>query len=216
MILTKLANTCCRWFYRAFDLVRRTVMSRIARGYLILHGVKIKEGLWMNTLPFCRRHQLASIEIGSNVRINNKLYENPAGISHRSVLVANRPGARLVIGNHVGMSGVVLYCTTNIIIEDHVNLGVGVMVYDTDFHPINAYARRVRGDKSVKSAPVRICEDVWVGANATILKGVTIGERSIVAAGAVVIKDVPNDVIVAGVPAKIVKHLNIGIESEFV
>jgi len=179
-------------------------MSRIARGYLILHGVKIREGLRMNTLPFCRRHQHAYIEIGSNVRINNKLYENPAGISHRSVLVADRPGARLVIGDHVGMSGVVLYCTTEIVIEDHVNLGVGAMVYDTDFHPIDAYARRIHDKNRIESAPVRICEDVWVGANATILKGVTIGPRAIVGAGAIVTKDVPSDTIVAGVPAKII------------
>jgi acetyltransferase-like isoleucine patch superfamily enzyme len=202
MIVTKLANTFCRWFYRAFSLVRRTVMSKIARGYLVMHGVKIKEGLKMSTLPFCRRHQLASIEIGSNVTIKNKLYENPAGISHRSVFVAGRPGARLIIGNNVGMSGVVLYCTKEIVIDDYVNLGVGVKIYDTDFHSINFYARRICDGKSIKSAPVRIGEDVWIGANAIILKGVTIGPRSIVGAGSIVTKDVPPDTFVAGVPAK--------------
>jgi acetyltransferase-like isoleucine patch superfamily enzyme len=207
MTFAKLTNTCCSWLCNAFFAIIRAARSRIARGYLILHGVKIREGLKMNTLPFCRRHHLASIEIGANVKIRNKLYENPAGISHRSVLVAGEPGAKLIIGNNVSMSGVVLYCTTEIIIEDHVDLGVGVKVYDTDFHPVNAYARRIHDKSRIESAPVRICEDVWVGANALILKGVTIGPRSIVGAGAVVTKDVPPDTVVAGVPAKIVRKV---------
>ncbi len=192
-----------------FTSIYRAIMARIARAYLLMHGVKIKEGFKMHTLPFCRRHPQAAIEIGSNVRIYNKLYENPAGINHRCVLIATDPGAKLIIGNNVGMSGVVLFCTKSIIIDDYVNLGVGVSVYDTDFHPIEAYARRVHDKSKIESAPVRICEDVWIGANAIILKGVTIGARAVVAAGAVVTKDVLADTIVAGVPARIVGEAKI-------
>jgi acetyltransferase-like isoleucine patch superfamily enzyme len=58
------------------------------------------------------------------------------------------------------------------------------------------------------SSPVIIGKNVWIGSNATILPGVTIGENSVVAAGAVVTKDVPKNTVVAGVPAKVVKEIN--------
>jgi len=54
---------------------------------------------------------------------------------------------------------------------------------------------------------VRIGDDVWIGGNVTIVPGVTIGQNVVVAAGAVVTKDVPDNVLVGGVPAKILKHL---------
>jgi acetyltransferase-like isoleucine patch superfamily enzyme len=81
-------------------------------------------------------------------------------------------------------------------------------VYDTDFHPLNSAARRAHDTTKISSAPVRICEDVWIGADATVLKGVTVGARSIVAAGAVVTRDVPPDTVVAGIPARAVKRRN--------
>ena len=56
-------------------------------------------------------------------------------------------------------------------------------------------------------APVKIGNNVWIGAHATILAGVTIGDNSVVAAGAVVNKDVPANVVVAGVPAKVIKNI---------
>ena len=59
----------------------------------------------------------------------------------------------------------------------------------------------------IDNSPINICDDVWIGANAVILPGVTIGEQSVVASGAVVTKDVPPNCVVAGVPAKKVKDL---------
>jgi len=123
------------------------------------------------------------------------------------VLVAAGTGAALKIGNHVGISGAVIWCSERIVIEDYVNLGAGSMVYDTDFHPVEYLARRNSHPGKTKTAPVHIERDVFIGARAIILKGVRIGERSIVGAGSVVVKDVPNDCIVCGVPAKIVRKL---------
>jgi len=186
--------------------LRRLAMRTVARGYLRAKGVRLGTHLDIVSLPFVRKHRTSSIEIGDYVTIRNKTAENPAGATHRCVLVTG-PQARLYIGKHVGVSGAVVYCTTEIVIEDHVNIGVGVKIYDTDFHPIDARARRAGDKTQIRSAPVRIGADAWIGAEALILKGVTIGKRAIVGARAVVTKDVPDDCVVAGVPARVVRRL---------
>ncbi len=197
----------CKCFYKILTFLPRLVMMKIIRTYLRLRGVQLKQNLRIHSFPLCRRHFSATIKIGSNVTIFNKLSENPAGTSHRTVLVASKPGARLIIGDNVGMSGVVLDCTKEIVLEDFVYLGAGVMVYDTDFHPINFSDRRVKDKSKIKSAPVRICEGAWIGAQTIILKGVTIGPRAVVGAGSVVTRDIPGDCIAAGVPAKFIKPI---------
>lgn len=188
-------------------LLIRFVVGPIAKMLLRLHGIEFGPGLVLNSFPVCRRSAGARIRLGSNVAISNTINENLAGIAHRTVLAAIGEKAELVIGNSVGISGAILYCTCNITIEDYVNIGIGAKVYDTDFHPIGALARRAHDESQIKNAPVRICQDAWLGAESMVLKGVTIGARSIVAARAVVVKNVPEDCIVAGVPAKIVARL---------
>lgn len=90
----------------------------------------------------------------------------------------------------------------------HCLLASGVRVFDMDGHPIDADRRRA-GEPTPPDAiaPVVIGDDVWIGTGAVILKGVTVGDRSIVAARAVVTRDVPADVIVAGNPARVVRQL---------
>jgi len=87
---------------------------------------------------------------------------------------------------------------------------IGGNIYDNDLHPLDPEQRRQRfADMSlVKHAPVLIEDDVWVGANAIVLKGVTLHRGAIVAAGAVVTTDVPSCTIVAGNPARIVRRLD--------
>ncbi len=90
----------------------------------------------------------------------------------------------------------------------HCYIASGVSVIDQDGHPVDAAARRAGHPTPPEGiAPVVIGDDVWVGFHAIILKGVTIGDRAIVAAGAVVVKDVPADCVAAGNPARVVKHL---------
>lgn len=88
-----------------------------------------------------------------------------------------------------------------IVIEDDVLIGPKVSII-TENHPVNPDERKMLDLKLVT-----IKRNAWVGANATILPGVTIGENSVVAAGAVVTKDVPANTVVAGVPAKVIKKI---------
>lgn len=88
-----------------------------------------------------------------------------------------------------------------IIIEDNVLIGPKVSII-TENHPVNPDQR-----KMLEVKPVIIRRNCWIGANATILPGVTISENSVVAAGAVVTKNVPANTVVAGIPAKVIKKI---------
>ena len=146
-----------------------------------------------------------SIELGENVTIINSSKYNRAGVNHPSQIVS-AAGARLRIGNEVGMSGSVVYCTERIEIGNNVMLGVNSKVYDTDFHPLDFRARRDK--QGAESAPVVIGDDVWLCANVTVLKGVTIGARSVIAAGSVVTSSIPEDSLAGGIPARVIRRLD--------
>lgn len=88
-----------------------------------------------------------------------------------------------------------------ITIEDNVLIAPKVSLL-SEGHPLDPKER-----KSLVPAPIHIKKNAWIGANATILPGVTVGENAVVAAGAVVSKDVPDNTIVGGIPAKVIKHI---------
>ncbi len=108
-------------------------------------------------------------------------------------------------------------CANSVDIGSHTLIAHGVQIFDNNTHSTDwaerrdhwdAIAARHKGPKpEIPSAPVTIGEHAWIGFNSIILKGVTIGDRSVVAAGGVVTKDVPRDVIVGGNPAKIIGTL---------
>ena len=81
-----------------------------------------------------------------------------------------------------------------------------MLITDTDAHPLDYLARRTSND-GTKAAPIVIEDDVWVGAHSIILKGVTIGARSIIGAGSVVTKSIPTDCVAAGNPCRVIKKL---------
>lgn len=110
----------------------------------------------------------------------------------------------VIIGDHtrIGLHNTIIGPVT---IGSHVNLAQGITVTALN-HNFSNTSRRI-DQQGVSTQVVTIADDVWIGANAVILPGVTIGKHSVVAAGAVVTRDVPPNSIVAGVPAKIIKEL---------
>tara|TARA_R110002110_G_scaffold205066_7_gene417236 strand:+ start:390654 stop:391379 length:726 start_codon:yes stop_codon:yes gene_type:complete len=111
---------------------------------------------------------------------------------------------RIEIGDCVLMSpGSRLSASDEIVLGNGVMLANGAYVTDSDWHTIYD-----RTERDTTPSPVHIGENVWLGDHATVLKGVTIGENSVVAARAVVTRNVPANVVVAGNPAKIVKELD--------
>lgn len=110
----------------------------------------------------------------------------------------------VIIGDHtrIGLHNTIIGPVT---IGCHVNLAQGITVTALN-HNFEASDKRI-DEQGVSTAPVIIEDDIWIGANAVILPGVTIGNHSVVAAGAVVTKNVPPHSLVAGVPAKIIKQI---------
>jgi len=186
----------------------RFLFSPVGRAYLNLQGASVGRGLRLQSLPFCRCYGTGRIEIGDDVTILNSLYQNTAGIIHKTVLIAG-DGAVLRIGNEVGISGAILDARDTIVIGDRCMLGANCSIFSSNYHPLDSIARYYRTAGAVQTAPVTLENDVWIGANAIILKGVTIGAASVVGAGSVVTKNVPSGVIVAGNPARVVKALSL-------
>lgn len=111
-------------------------------------------------------------------------------------------GKNTKIGKNVFINfGCTILDLGGVIIEDHVLIAPNVSLLSEE-HPLSPQERQ-----SLVPKPVHIKRKVWLGANSTILPGVTVGENSVVAAGAVVTKDVPANVVVAGIPAKIIREL---------
>lgn len=85
--------------------------------------------------------------------------------------------------------------------------GGGVKLYDTDFHSISYEERIQKPDPGIKSKPILIKEGAFIGAHSIILKGVTVGRHSVIGAGSVVTKDIPDNEVWAGNPARFIRKL---------
>lgn len=116
-------------------------------------------------------------------------------------------GVNLFLGrNFYANAGLVVLDVCPVTIGDNVMLGPQVGIY-TATHPLDFRLRRLGPDYGEYGKPITIGDDVWIGGHAVINPGVTIGNRVVVASGAVVTRDVPDDVVVGGNPARIIKRL---------
>jgi len=151
--------------------------------------------------------------IGNNFHLTSGDCINPICRNVRACFHLGCPTASITIGNHVGMSSPCIWINEKLTIGNHVNIGGNCMILDTDVHQLDYLVRR--GEKptnndsttTVQTAPVTIEDDVWIGANCQILKGVTIGARSVIGAGSVVTKSIPSDCIAAGNPCRVIREL---------
>ncbi|WP_171973137.1 acyltransferase [Saccharicrinis aurantiacus] len=152
-----------------------------------------------------------SLLLGKNVKINSGKKYNVIGGDTRTNFIIS-PGATMQVGNNVGISNSTFCCHNSLIIEDNVLFGGGCKVYDTDFHSINFDNRILpyrygKKDKTIQTKGIIIKRGAWVGGHCIILKGVKVGENSIIGAGSVVTKSIPPNEIWAGNPAKFIKRI---------
>src|SRR5690606_30974024 len=126
------------------------------------------------------RGRSGCLKIGSNVTINYNKWLNPVGLSSNTYICLS-PKAEIIIGNHVGLSNCLLFDRERIIIEDHVKIGGGCQILDNDFHSLDYRIRKTDQDQNnVMSKVIIIRNGAFIGTGSIILKGVEIGENSIV------------------------------------
>lgn len=168
-----------------------------------LRGVEFQGSAVFLGRPILSVAPRGRIVLGHGVRIASALRSNPLGLSQPSVLRAFAPGAQLILGPGVGISGSVLCAGSRIEIGEQTILGAGAMILDNDFHfPVGQWGWGA--DSAVKARPVIIGRGVFIGARAILLKGVTVGDRAVIGAGAVVTRDVPAGHLAVGNPARII------------
>lgn len=130
------------------------------------------------------------------------------GVNHPVILRTLNPGSEIIIGPDSGISGGVLCAAKSISIGAECLIGANATIIDTDFHPIASFKRRFVNDpQAIATEPVLISDNVFVGAGAVVLKGVTIGRNSVVGASSIVTRSIPANSVAAGSPAKIISRL---------
>lgn len=178
------------------------------------HNVIIYKGVYYDVLKTGKVIVDGNLEIGKSWGRKSVL-PTSLGLGNDSKIIINGhfriyEGALIGIGDNASLklgSGYInsklsLSCFEKIEIGNNVVISSGVTIRDSDNHTI----KKEGCMDSIKTKPILIGNHVWIGLNAVILKGVKIGNGSIVAAGAIVNKDIPENTMVGGVPAKIIKE----------
>lgn len=147
-----------------------------------------------------------NITIGKKINIISSLTINPVGGANITAIYCSS-GASINIGNNVGISNSIIFARKFIKIEDDVMIGGNCQIYDSDFHSIDFMNRKKILDTGIIHAGVTIKRGAFIGTSSILLKGVEIGEESVVAAGSIVTKSIPSKEIWGGNPAKYIKKI---------
>ncbi|MHA4812657.1 acyltransferase [Flavitalea flava] len=137
--------------------------------------------------------------IGKNCKFISGHTDNLIGINRPCILSATNAGTEIRIGENSGFSGTVIGAFAGITIGDHVKCGANTLITDSDWHP--------EDPRSGPPSPIFIGDNVWLGVNCVVLKGVRIGNNAVIGANSVVTKDIPAGTIAAGNPCKVIREL---------
>jgi acetyltransferase-like isoleucine patch superfamily enzyme len=165
-------------------------------------NISVGEGTVIDS-AFCFKHYYATAKVGLRVGRNVTFWRTS---------IATEKNGVIEIGDDCYIANASLVSSSRISIGSRVMIAGGVTIADSDFHPLTPAARVADsialspiGNRDfrpeVKALPVFVEDEVWIGYNATILKGVRIGAGAVISPGAVVIRDVPSGTMVAGNPA---------------
>lgn len=180
--------------------------SHVSKLLIKINGIQFGKNLKLIGWPFIFRYPKAVLKIGNNVTINSSFFSNLLGLYQRTIVISRGQGI-ITIGNNVGMSGITLYAREKITIGNNTLIGANTKIFDNDFHPLDVYARNENDFSKLECRPVEIGDNVFIGCNCIILKGTQIGNNCIVGAGSVVCGRFPENCVIVGNPAKIIRML---------
>ena len=200
-IIYKLPNICRKLRYIFYKPYNRLLFKLV--------GIKYGRNLNVFNKIYLNIGRNSTVKIGDNFTFTSGECINPLCRNIKGCIATN-PDTSITIGNNVGMSSPCVWAHTSITIGNHVKIGGDCILMDSDAHSLNYLDRRtpVIDRKNKRNLPIVIEDDVLIGTRCIILKGVTIGARSIIGSGSVVTKSIPADCIAAGNPAKVIKYIN--------
>lgn len=181
-----------------------------------INKIKFGANMLVHNQIYLLKHPTAHITIGDNFVFTSGEAFNPLCRNIRGCIYANK-NSTIRIGDNVGISSACLWAKERIEIGNNVKIGGDCILMDTDAHSLDF---RIRSSKQMhengqsldtflaNSKPIFIEDDVLIGTRCIILKGVTIGARSIIGSGSIVTKNIPNDCIAAGNPCKVIRYIN--------
>ena len=168
----------------------------ITRVVCYLKGVQKGKDCEFYGRPYFQRHPHSTIKFGNNCTFRSDQSSNLIGVNHKCILSTHEEGAKIKIGDHCGFSGTSIGAALEIIIGNNVLCGANVVITDFDWHSdiTNTHPK-----------PVIIHDNVWIGLNTVVLKGVVIGENAVIGANSLVTNSIPPNVIAGGNPCKVLK-----------
>lgn len=190
---------------KAYEVIHREKIRIIGRVWTMLmyawckiFNIPIQSGNVFYGRTRFRRFYKGEIKIGSKNRF--------ASIRDRNVIALTRPcyisaftSGKLSIGSNCGFSGTVIAAYHSISIGDNVKFGANCLIMDYEGHSEDS--------RSGKPLPINIEDNVWLGTNVVVLKGVTIGRNTLIGANSLVTRDIPANAVAAGSPCKVIRLL---------
>jgi len=183
---------------------RNKLFPTYVRFVLKRKGVEFSKNVKFIGMPIVYRIK-GKIILGNNVQIRSRDWGyHTAMYSPTRLMTDSSEEAILAIGNGTRINGASIHATNKIIIGENCLIAANVTIMDSDGHGVNLDER----DKhNTKTLPIIIGNNVWIGINSVILKGISIGNNSVIAAGSVVTKTVPPNTLVGGNPARVIKMI---------
>ncbi len=178
----------------------------IQRNRLLLKISKVNRGSNCRIFDSFYLRNKGKITIGNDFLLLSGSGYNPLSRNIKAA-IATDSGACIKIGNHVHCSSVCVWARKSIIIGNNVKIGADTLIIDSNAHSLNYEDRRddYLDAKNANHKDVVIGDDVLIGTRCIILKGVHIGSRSVIGAGSVVTKNIPEDCIAAGNPCEVIR-----------
>ena len=163
-------------------------------------GVYLGDKCWFHGRAYFSRHPGSNITIGTGCGFNSAPNSNLIGVNRPCMISTLAHDAIIEIGTGCGFSGTVIGCAKKVTLGDNVRCGANTLITDSDWH----FDDPRTGD----DAPILIEDDVWLGVNVVVLKGVRIGKGTLVGANSLVTKSLPANVIAVGTPAKTIRPMS--------
>jgi len=187
----------------------RTLYSWYGLRRLRWRGVRGGAALRVFGMPLVTRAPGSTIHLGCRVALCSSARWNPVGVNHPVILRTLFADAEISIDDDCGLSGATVCAARSVRIGRACLIGANVVITDYDFHAVAPARRRaVTARDAIGCAPVVIEDNVWIGMNAIVLKGVRIGRNSVIAAGSIVTHSIPENCVAGGNPARLLRRLD--------